>query len=76
MNTLIKIKQNLIRILVGFCAVLLILVMLQRAFAGEEKIAVDEGSILSFERDNPVYSLEAFKGTEFGELGFPESLGL
>ena len=35
---------------------------------------VKEGDILSFENQNPVYAIQAYRNTEFEDLGLPDSL--
>lgn len=42
-------------------------------YSYEETLAT-EGTILSFESHNPVYSINAYKGTTFEELGLPDEL--
>lgn len=40
----------------------------------EKEDFVKEGDILSFENQNPVYAIQAYRNTEFEDLGLPDSL--
>ena len=44
------------------------------AKGGENSQAMQTQNILAFERSNPLYSINVYKGTDFAGLGLPDTL--
>lgn len=74
MRTLLKIRRNLIYALAAILMLVFVVVLAAGAFANEKNQNAEKGKILQFERINPVYSLNAYRDSEFEELGLPDTL--
>ena len=74
MRMLLKVRRNLIYALAAILMLVFVVVLAAGAFANEKNQNAEKGKILQFERINPVYSLNAYRDSEFEELGLPDTL--